>query len=183
MLRVTTFILFGFTLFLPASAAHAGDGSKWHAFWHAAHIDKLRNNCWPQPFQKMDRDAVCRTLSIQMANGWKRQNTLADVYFDAESHELNEAGRRKLYSMLSTAPPEYQTIYVVQARQEEQQQRREESIRLASQELFKGRLAPEVRTVLISPRTWSANYIDAINRETQNTMPAPRLPSFQSTTQ
>ena len=41
---------------------------------------------------------------------------------------------------------------------------------------------PEIVTVKIAPRAWSADYIDAINRKTESTLPNPRLPEFTDTT-
>lgn len=182
MFRPILFTLMGFVFLLPTQAAEAADWTKWHAFWHNAHVDRMRNNSWPQPFQAMDREAVCNTLSIQLANGWRRQNTLAEIYFNRETHALNEAGRRRLFNILSAAPQQYQTIYVVQAMNQEEQDRREESIRVNVEELFAGNIDPQVQSVKLEPRSWSADYIDAINVQRRNTMMPPQLPSFQSTT-
>ena len=177
MLRVSLFTIFGF-LFLSAAPLQAD----WHSFWNRAHLDKQRNNCWPKPFQKADRLAVCQTLSVQLANGWKRQNTLSSVYFDSETHALNEAGRRKLYSILVSTPETYRTVYVVQTMNPEAQERRVSSINTTAAQLFEGQGAPQVLPVRITPRSWSADYIDSISRKVESTLPAPRLPSFEDTT-
>lgn len=177
MLRVSLISIFGF-MFLSAAPLQAD----WHSFWNRAHVDQLRNNCWPKPFQKADRLTVCQTLSVQLANGWKRQNTLSDVYFDSETHALNEAGRRKLYSIIVSTPESYRTVYVVQSMNPEAQQRRIASIGTTATELFADQPMPQVLPVRIAPRSWSADYIDAISRKVDSTMPSPRLPSFQDTT-
>lgn len=181
MLRVSLFIAFTFLLLMPTQPANAG-WAEWHSFWNRAHTDKLRSNCWPQPFQQADRATVCQTLSVQLANGWRRQNTLSEVYFDQDTHALNEAGRRKLYSIVTSSPESFNTIYVVQSMNPEAQQRRVASIQQNSSQLFGNQPTPEIVPVKISPRSWSASYIENISRQVESTIPAPRLPSFQDTT-
>lgn len=180
MLRVSLFFAFILMMLMPTQPANAG-WAEWHSFWNRAHKDKLRNNSWPAPFQKADRATVCQTLSVQLANGWKRQNTLSGVYFDQDTHALNEAGRRKLYSIVTSAPEAFNTIYVVQSMNPAAQERRVASIKQTSSELFAG-MTPDVMPVRISPPSWSADYIDNITRQVEATIPSPRLPAFQSTT-
>ena len=180
MLRVSLLIALTFSLFATTQTANAG-WNEWHAFWNRAHVDKLRNQCWPQPFQKADREVVCRTLSIQLAKGWQRQNTLSHVYFDQDTHILNVAGRRKLASIMSSAPySAINTIYVVRSLNPEAQERRITSIHEASLQMFNTQ--PNVVSVAREPHTWSAEYIDAVNRGIADSMPTPRLPEFTSTT-
>ena len=162
---------------VPAGSASAD----WHSFWERVKIDTHRNNCWPMPFQKADRQAVCQTLSIQLANGWRRQNSLSDYYFDDETQVLNVSGRRKLYSILATTPPQHRTIYVVESINKEAHERRLASIESVAQEMFGG-TSPEIVPVSIEPRSWPADYIDRINRGMQSSIPTPRLPAFQTTT-
>jgi len=181
MLRVIPLLLLGIFLVVP-SAVRAGDLSGWHSFWHRAHVDTLRNKCWPTPFQEADRLTVCQTLSTQLAKGWKRQNTLSEVYFNSETQELNESGRRKLYAIMASSPSEFRTVYVVQSMNPDAQQRRVDSIQMASQQLFSDMPAPRVESVQIAPRSWSAEYIDEIGRRVNSTIPDPRLPSFTDTT-
>lgn len=178
MLRVSLFIVFSFLMTVPAMPVHAD----WHSFWDRFHKDHQRNECWPMPFQKTDRLAVCQVLSTQLANGWVRQNTLSNVYFDQDTHALNEAGRRKLYSIVTTSPEHYRTIYVVQPMNPEAQQRRFESVAEAHTQLFGDLNEPEVVPVRIAPRSWSADYIDNISRKIDSSIPSPRLPSFEDTT-
>lgn len=182
MLRVSPFLLLGIFLVVPSTTAQAGDMSGWHSFWQRSHVDTLRNKCWPTPFQEADRLTVCQTLSTQLAKGWKRQNTLSEVYFNSETQELNESGRRKLYAIMSNSPSEFRTVYVVQSMNPEAQQRRVESIQMASQQLFSDMPVPRVEGVRIAPRSWSAEYIDEIGRRVNSTIPDPRLPTFTDTT-
>lgn len=178
MLRVSLFLLLGFLFLVPAAPAKAD----WHSFWERSHKDRLRNNCWPMPFQKADRNSVCQTLTAQLAKGWKRQNTLSAVYFDSETQELNEAGRRKLYAIVQSAPEEYRTIYVVRSMDPEATDVRLASIQTASTQLFAGQPTPEVVPVGIAPRSWSAAYINNITTKEAASIPQPRLPDFEDTT-
>lgn len=180
MLRVSLFFAFTLTMFvIPTQTAEAG-WDEWHAFWNRAHLDKLRNNCWPQPFIKADRRTVCQTLSVQLAKGWQRQNTLSAVYFDQDTHALNEAGRRKLASILTNSPPAFNTVYVVRSYQPGAQERRMASVQETSVQLFE--FEPNVVTVNRTPHTWPADYIDKVNRAIEDTIPSPRLPERTSTT-
>ena len=140
----------------------------------------MRNECWPQPFQRADRQTVCQHLSVQMAKGWQRQNTLSEVYFEQDTQVLNEAGRRKLAAIVTNSPAQYNTIYVVRSLNPEATERRIASIQDTSGELFS--FQPNVQTVNRKPHTWSAEYIDAVNRASEASIPSPRLPSFTSTT-
>lgn len=180
MLKVSLLFVLTFSLFATTQTANAG-WNEWHAFWNRAHVDKLRTSCWPQPFQKADREVVCRTLSIQLAKGWQRQNTLSHVYFDQDTHELNVAGRRKLAAIMSGTPySANNTIYVVRSLNPEAQERRVTSIHEASLQIFNTQ--PNVVSTAIEPRTWSAEYIDAVNRAIEESLPTPRLPEFTSST-
>ena len=134
------------------------------------------------PFQKADRISVCQTLTAQLAKGWKRQNTLSAVYFNPDTQELNEAGRRKLYAIVQASPQEYRTIYVVRSMNQEATEARVASLNKASNQLFAGQPTPEIVTVGVPPRSWSAEYINAITTKETATIPQPRLPEFQDTT-
>ena len=117
---------------------------------------------------------------MQLAKGWQRQNTLSAVYFDQDTQALNEAGRRKLASIVTSSPAEYKTVYVVRSYQPGAQERRVQSIQEASMDMFE--FETPVQTVNREPRTWPADYIDAVNRAIESSMPEPRLPERQATT-
>ncbi len=178
MLRVSLFLLLGFLFVVPAAPANAD----WHSFMERSHKDRLRNNCWPMPFQKADRQSVCQTLTTQIAKGWQRQNTMSAVYFNPETQELNEAGRRKLFAIVQSAPQEFQTIYIVRSMDPAAQERRIASIQEASSQLFANQATPQIRTVGQTPRSWSGDYVNTITTQRNDSIPKPRLPTFTSTT-
>ena len=178
MLRVSLFLLLGFLFVVPAAPANAD----WHSFMQRSHKDRLRNNVWPMPFQKADRQSVCQTLSAQIAKGWQRQNTMSSVYFNPETQELNEAGRRKLFAIVQSAPQEFQTIYVVRSIDAAANERRIASIQEASSQLFANQGSPQIRTVSTPPRSWSGEYVNTITTQRNDSIPKPRLPTRVSTT-
>lgn len=178
MLRVSYSLLLGLVILAPASTAKAD----WHTFWNRVHLDWHRNNCWPEPFHTADRQSVCQAFSATVASGWRRQTTLGEVYFDTETQTINEAGRRKLWSILTTAPVQYRSIYVVRTMDGEVSERRLDSVQQAAAEMFVGEPLPEVIAVNIEPRSWPADYIDAIDRKRMATIGEPRLPEFVETT-
>jgi hypothetical protein len=182
MLRVGISFLLTILVLVPVSSVQADWQTSWQSFWHRVHLDWHRNNCWPEPFTTMDQRAVCAAFSGTIANGWKRQNTLGDFYFDSERHVLNEAGQRKLYEILTTSPEQFRTVYVVRTMDGEAAERRLDSVQVAAADMVAGQPLPEVIPVTIEPRTWPADYIDAIDRKIQSTIPDPRLPTFVETT-
>ncbi len=167
-----------FTIFGSATTTNAD----WHSFWNRVHLDWNRNNCWPEPFVQQDANRICEHFSIQIANGWQRQNTLSEVYFDPDTQMLNEAGRRKVWTIMNTTPEPYRTIYVVQAMAPDIHERRVDSVQKVASGWSDESVMPQVIPVKITPRAWSAEYIDAIDRKVQTAMPDPVLPEFTDTT-
>ncbi len=185
MLRVSLIVTLGFFVLVPTTLAEAGWQERWHALTERVHLDWHRNNCWPQPFREIDRRTVCTVLATQIGTGWKRQNTLSDVYFDPETELLNEAGRRRVWSILAATPEPYRTIYVVQSPNKEAQERRIGSVQQVATETnvaMNHESTTQVVSVTIAPRSWPADYIDAIERKAQTAIPAPVLPEFIDTT-
>ena len=185
MLRVSLIVTLGLFVLAPTTSADAGWRERWQTFTDRMHLDWHRNNCWPQPFREIDRRTVCTVLATQIGTGWKRQNTLSDVYFDMDSQLLNEAGRRKIWSILASTPEPYRAIYVVQATSKEAQDRRMTSVQQAATEtnaVLESGSMPQVVSVKIPPRSWPADYIDAIERKAQAAIPIPVLPEFIDTT-
>lgn len=178
MLRVSLFLILGLLFLAPAPTARAD----WHTFWNRFHLDWHRNNCWPEPFHTADREAVCRAFSATVASGWRRQNTLGEVYFDTDTQSLNESGRRKLWAILTTAPEQHRMVFVVRTMDGEESERRVDSVQLEAANMLAGEPLPEVVTVTIEPRSWPADYIDAIDRKRMATIAEPRLPEFVETT-
>jgi hypothetical protein len=112
-------------------------------------------------------------------SGWRSQNTLGQHYFDRESNALNEAGEQKLYWIVTQAPEQFRTVYVTQALEAEASERRIDSVQQTLVKLLPDQPLPAVLPTTNEPRGWSADYIDAIDRKQQSTIPPPRLPAFR----
>ncbi|HBO43343.1 MAG TPA: hypothetical protein DD670_05300, partial [Planctomycetaceae bacterium] len=77
--------------------------------------DTKRNNCWPEPFVKADREAVREPFVRMVANGWQRQNTLGDHHFDPETGQLNRDGQLKVRRVLIEGLPQHRSFWVYRA--------------------------------------------------------------------
>jgi len=160
------------------SPAEAG----WHSFWSRVHLDFHRMNCWPQPFNAVDRDATRAPLETMVANGWQRQNTLSHYYFHQETQRLTEAGELKLHSILTSSPPQHRAVFVVRANSAEATEVRLDSVQQAVVRLMPEQSLPMVLPTSIEPRSWPAEYIDAIERKLHGSFPDPRLPQADAPT-
>lgn len=160
---------------MTVGSAQAG----WHEFWDRVHLDFHRNNSWPQPFSSVDRRATCAPFNAMVASGWRRQNTLGLHYFDRETQALNEAGKRRLHWIMSNSPEQHRTVYVAESHVQDQSERRIDSVQTALAQQLPGQSLPAVIPVQLEPRGWPAEYIDTITRKSTQTIPEPRLPSFQ----
>lgn len=138
--------------------------------------DIKRRNCWPEPFNCPEREAVRSPFVIMVANGWQQQNLLGDHYFELGSGQLTEAGQNKIRWIVNEAPVQHRTVYV-QATMNNQ----ETSARLDAVNQFLGRLAPEAGMPAVvqtnqAEHGWPAERVDLISRKFQSAMPVPKLP-------
>ncbi len=176
MLKAKGAIAVVMTCLLTAGSVHAG----WHEFWDRFHLDAHRNNCWPEPFSSIDRRAAQAPFAAMVGSGWRTQNTLSQHYFDRETQQLNEAGERKLYWILSNAPEPYRTVFVAESYQSDESRKRIDSVQQTLARLLPTEPLPPVVATKLEPRGWPAEYIDTIDRKVQATVPDPRLPTFQA---
>lgn len=134
-------IFFGsFAFCLVASLAEAG--------WMTAVMRDMnrshsRNHCWPQPFNLMDRQAVIMPFGLMVQNGWQKRNTIGRRYYQMETGQLNEAGKRHVRSIM-TQQPRHPILYVQPAGTERETSERLESARRAAEQYATGREAVEV---------------------------------------
>ena len=175
MLRARTSILgilVGLVTLCPAEAG-------WHEFWDRVHLDFHRNNCWDEPFSSVDRRAERAPFAAMVRSGWRTQNTLGQHYFDRETQVLNEAGQRRLYWILNSAPPELRTIYVSQSIDPTKSEQRVDAVQQSLASMLPGESLPPVVSAALEPRGWPAEYIDTIDRKATSSIPSPRLPNFK----
>ncbi len=139
-------IFFGsFAFCLVASLAEAG--------WMTAVMRDMnrshnRNHCWPQPFNLMDRQAVIMPFGLMVQNGWQKRNTIGRRYYQMETGQLNEAGKRHVRSIM-TQQPRHPILYVQPAGTERETSERLESARRAAEQYATGREAFQVVLVPI----------------------------------
>ena len=161
-----------------SSSADANDfKAKWHGFWSRVHTDFHRMNAYPEPFNTIDRRAERRPFAVQITKGWQRQNTLGQFYFHPETQQLNAAGQRRLFWILTQAPEQHRGVFVVTGMSKETAEARIDSVQTVAAELLPGQSLPEVVPTFIEPEGWSAERIDAIDRAWSESYPAPRLPT------
>jgi hypothetical protein len=154
-----------------------------HYFMQRQLLDWHRNNAWPQPFVHVDRLATCAPFVTMAQNGWIQQSTLSDFHFDPVSNELTEAGKLKVRHILTNHPEGFRTIYLVKAVSSEESSIRLDSVQQTVAKMTEQGPMPDVQFVAIDPPTKPAFEINAIGTKYQATLPDPRLPTFESTTQ
>lgn len=156
-----------------SGAAQAG----WPELKHEMHVDKLRNNAWPQPFRGMDAQSVATPLELQKNNGWRLFNTVGAMYF-SENNQLTEAGELKVSTTLSRAPSGRQVLFVLKGDTPEATAQRLESVQLSVSRLIPVGPLPQIMITDQDAEAASGEMQTAINRGMARTMPIPRLPRF-----
>lgn len=142
---------------------------------HAAKTDYWRNNLWPMPFRTDDTIAVMRVFDVQRNNGWRMYNTLGTPMFDAESHQLTDAGKAHLRWIMTYAPQHRRVIFVLKGNDAEQTARRVESTQLAISEIVPVGNLPQIYLTDVESVGSSGVYQTAVNRALVGSVPAPRL--------
>lgn len=148
----------------------------WNEFWHRTKVDFHRNNAWPEPFQQADRAAAREPFCIMVNNGWRMQNTIGTYLFD-DAHQLNRAGEIKLRWILTQAPLHRRAVFVLQAHTPQETAVRVESVQQAISRMIPAGALPPVMITDTEPEGASGEYLDAVNRALQSSLPSPRLPS------
>jgi len=161
---------------VPASAGDQPVRRAWDAFCRDFH----RNNCWPDPFVVADRAAVRLPINVNVAQGWKIQNTLGDHHFEGETAKLTEAGELKVRAVIAQSPTAYRTIFVLRTDDPKLTNERIENTQQFADKLVQDGAAPQVVETTEKPRGTPAYYVDEVTRRYQSTTPDPRLPTDDS---
>lgn len=136
-----------------------------------------RNNAWPEPFLRSDREATMLPFSLMIGNGWRRQNLMADYHFNEDGTQLNLAGETKVRHILTQMPPNRRTLYVQQGLSPDETSRRIELVQRAASRMMPPGFVPEVVESDLANEGWPADDVDAISKKWQATRPDPRLKS------
>lgn len=173
-LLITTFFLM-FGLLLVAGPAAAGDG----VLYGLVGRDFCQRNCWPYPYICQDIASARAPLAVQVANGWERQNLLAEHYFDPITQQLNEAGRRKVQWILLDAPEERRIVFVHRTISVDETNQRVAAVRNYMAELGPGAPMASVVVSTIPADGTSAARVDWVNRKFITVLPEPKLPEVK----
>ncbi len=169
-------VIGGVCLAMTATSAQAG----WHEFWNRVHLDFHRNNCWPEPFESVDREAAKKPFEVMVRNGWRKETTLGDAFFHAESQKLTEGGVNRIHWILTQVPEGHRRVHVSIGRHHKDIEKRIDSVQSTIAELLPGRPMPEVIATNIRFRQASGVYVNEIDTKTVETIPEPRLKPFQA---
>ena len=175
---MTTFrfwLIGGICLAMTATSTHAG----WHEFWNRVHLDFHRNNCWPEPFESVDRDAARKPFAVMVRKGWQRETTLGDAFFHPESQKLTEGGANRVFWILTQVPEQHRRIHVSIGRHPDDIAKRLDSVQETVAMILPGKPMPEVIATNVRYRQASGEYVNQIDTKTVETIPEPRLKPFQ----
>ncbi len=145
-------------------------------FWHRAHLDAMRMNCWPEPFSHASRNLVRNPLMAMTSRGWQLQNTLSDHFFREEDQSLTQAGQFKLRWILTQAPAHRRTVFVLRSMESHATEDRMASVRQYVDSVTEDDARPTVLVSDMVPAGGSGDYFDQVDRQLKASVPAPRLP-------
>lgn len=153
----------------------------WGSFWERWHADFHRNNCWPQPFQATDRELTRAPIIAMTSAGWRLHNTLSDHFFNADDQAINQAGELKLRWIITQAPLNRRTVFVLRGNNPDATALRVASVQRAIDRWVVDGTRPDVLITDVIPPGASGDYFDQVDRQLKQSIPAPRLPEMQST--
>jgi hypothetical protein len=115
-----------------------------------------------------------------VSNGWRRQNTLGDFFFVAETGKLNRAGELKVRYILLEGLPQHRYLYVHRAERASETAARVAAVRQYAARTVRDGTPVQVFETDIPAPGWPAQWVDLIETKAIDTMPDPRLPKAQS---
>lgn len=148
--------------------------------WHNFVAVTQRNNAWPEAFTPIDRTAARAPFVGCVAAGWRTQNTLADYHFEEDTGALKESGLIKVKKIMTEAPPEFRTIFVLRADAAQVTAARIGSVQEAAARFAVPGDHPRVGETYVAPRGAPAYYVVDIDRSFRESTPDPRLPERAS---
>jgi len=144
-------------------------------WYNSSMTSAKRRTCWPQPHACRDRAAVQAPFDARVKNGWRRENTFGEQYFD-EQQRLNEWGRRKIQAIMLYTPAQYRAVFVQIENDPKLTAARVASLHKAMGELALGRPIPPVLTTFEPAASWPAQDVGLTIRRYYEAAPNPTLP-------
>jgi hypothetical protein len=106
---------------------------------------------------------------------------LSDHFFTTEDQAINQAGELKLRWIVTQAPLNRRTVFVLRAANPEFTALRVASVQRAIDRIVIDGARPEVLITDVIPPGASGDYFDQVDRQLKQSIPAPRLPEMEST--
>lgn len=150
----------------PPQPRPTGREQSWKHKFHHAHY-------WPYPYNDTDRQIVRDTLAQQTAGGWVLATTLHDYHFNAETNELNSAGRSHLYWIMTSVPAQFRTVFVAHGLSPQVDEVRVATVDRSAREF--GEQVPPVVMRHSFPSGRPADEADTIRRLELQSWPAQRI--------
>ncbi len=164
------------TCIAVCSSSRAG----WTDFWHRATVDTCRNNCWPEPFESIDRQDARAPFEAMVRKGWQMQNTLSPLHFDPQTNQLTHAAERKIEWIITENPPERRVVLVQRSLDRDITAARVDSAQLSLARMIPHGELPAVVETNHSPLGRSAGYVYAMHRKLEESVKAPVLPARET---
>jgi hypothetical protein len=115
-------------------------------------------------------------LNQQVQSGWVAATTLYDSCFDAETHELNQAGRGQLRWIMLHTPTSRRTAFVAAADTPAHSQTRLASVQSEAVAIAVGGQIPPIMLRTCQSIGTSAEIVDRVHRSYIESTPTPRIP-------
>lgn len=135
----------------PPQARPTGREQSWKHKFHHAHY-------WPYPYNDMDRQIVRDTLAQQTSGGWVLATTLHDYHFNAETNELNSAGRSHLYWIMTSVPAQFRTVFVAHGLSPQVDEVRVATVDRSAREFGAGSASCDATLVPVGPSGRRSGY-------------------------
>lgn len=148
-----------------------------HRLAHRIKADWIYNNVWPDQFIPHDRQMVRAPFAIMIDKGWQLQNTLGDHHFDVETQQLTRAGELHLRWIITQAPENRRTVFVLRGHNEAATDVRIDTVQQTIANIQPHGALPAVVQTSVAPPSSPADYVDAVNQKATKAQPAPVLPA------
>ncbi len=173
MLRIRSALVAG----AVALAAVVPTRAAWfHSVHYGFHSSYHANRMWPEPYVLPDRMAAKSPFAVMEARGWQRYNLLGEHHFEEGQNRLTPAGMLRVKSIMANSPPQFKALYVERATDPGVTSSRIDAVQQGLVSLNLDGSLPSVQAVDMVVEGWSSEYVDAVGRKFNASIPSPRLP-------
>ncbi|WP_459558123.1 hypothetical protein [Lacunimicrobium album] len=128
---------------------------------------------WPYPYNIQDRAVTHDALDMQVTAGWKAASTLFDYHFNADTQELNSAGREQLKWIIGNAPAQHRQAFVASSYDKGINDARLSTV--TNELSVMGAAEIPVMLRVAGPIGRSALEVDTYQKSYRENMPAPHI--------